>query len=226
VRLHKKISFKYYKFGAVAKWQTHHLEGVAGRPVRVQVSPAPFKIFRKLFQMLNLKINTDAELRLLELEHAAELFALTDKNRPYLREWLPWLDTTVTVDDTKFFIQCTLDKFSSNKAFETGIWYKGKLAGVIGLHEINWEKNLTAIGYWIGAEFQGLGLVTGACKAVINYTFTEFKLKKIFIYCAIENYKSRAIPERLGFTMEGIKENAEMLYGTVVDHAIYSLKNV
>lgn len=173
--------------------------------------------------MLNLKIDQDTELILLEPGHAHSLFALTDKNRLYLREWLPWLDSTATIEDTENFIRGAREKFAGNKAFETGIWYKGKLAGVIGLHEINWEQDSTAIGYWLGEEYQGLGLITGASREVVNYCFNELHLKNIFINCAVDNTKSRAIPERLGFTFYKIQEHAEMLYGRLVDHAVYSM---
>ena len=40
--------------------------------------------------MLLDRISENLELRLLQLEDAQELFALTDANRNYLREWLPW----------------------------------------------------------------------------------------------------------------------------------------
>lgn len=171
--------------------------------------------------MLNIKLNHDTELKLLEKEDAHELFSLTDKNRQYLRRWLPWLDDTNSVEDSLNFIQSGKEKFEGNKAFEAGIWYKGKLAGVIGLHEINWEEETTAIGYWVGEEYQGLGLVTMACKAVTDYVFNKLKLKELHICCAVENKKSRSIPQKLGFREEGIKELAECLYGTFVDHMVY-----
>lgn len=34
---------------------------------------------------------------------AEELFALTDRNREFLREWLPWLDETKTTEDSSNF---------------------------------------------------------------------------------------------------------------------------
>jgi ribosomal-protein-serine acetyltransferase len=181
-------------------------------------------ILNFLKPMLNQKIDRNTELKLLEMEDSAELFALTDKNREYLRQWLPWLDSTNTIEDSKDFIRFSLEKYTGNKAFEAGIWFKGKLAGVIGLHEINWVNDSTAIGYWLGEEFRGNGIMTRTCQAVINYCFAELNLKNIYINCAVENARSRAIPERLGFQLEGIKENAEMLYGKIFDHAVYSLK--
>ena len=52
-----------------------------------------------------LKIDVELELRMLQLEDAEGLFALTDKNRTYLKTWLPWLDKTQSAQDTKKFIE-------------------------------------------------------------------------------------------------------------------------
>jgi RimJ/RimL family protein N-acetyltransferase len=34
------------------------------------------------------------------------------------------------------------------------------LTGVVGYHAIDWENRSTALGYWLGEEYQGKGLVT------------------------------------------------------------------
>jgi RimJ/RimL family protein N-acetyltransferase len=46
---------------------------------------------------LRLPIDPDTELTLLDHEHAPEFMELIDRNRPYLREWLAWLDRTRAV---------------------------------------------------------------------------------------------------------------------------------
>lgn len=173
--------------------------------------------------MFYFKLGDDSELRLLEPRHAEKLFWLTDKSRNYLREWLPWVDFTNEVRNSKDFIEGTLKQFGNNNGFQAGIWYKGELAGVIGLHGINWANNSTSIGYWLGEDFQGKGLITLACKSVIDYSFNELKLKRIEISVATENHKSQAIPERLGFQKEGCIRSAEYLYDRYVDHYIFGL---
>ena len=56
--------------------------------------------------MFSHKLTEDTELRLLEERHAEELTNLIDRNREHLRAWLPWVDTTRTVEDLKNFIRC------------------------------------------------------------------------------------------------------------------------
>ena len=168
-------------------------------------------------------IDEKTSLKLLEKKDAEELFALTDSCRTYLREWLPWVDSTKTIDDTIAFIKTSKKKFASNKGMDAGIWFNGQLAGVIGLHSIDWPNKKTKIGYWLGEPFQGRGFMTKSCRAMINYIFNVLKLNRVEIRCAVMNLKSRAIPERLGFTNEGTIRDAEWLYDHFVDHIVYSL---
>lgn len=175
--------------------------------------------------MFSYTISEDTELRLLEPRHAEELFQLTDSSRDSLRKWLPWIDYTKTVESSKAFIEGTLKQFSNNNGFQAGIWYKGELAGVVGLHRIDWSNKSTSIGYWLGDSFKGKGLMTKACQAVVDYCFNEMNLKRIEIRVATENEKSQAIPQRLGFKKEGCLEKSELLYDEYVDHYVFGLIN-
>ncbi|MGP4070049.1 GNAT family N-acetyltransferase [Halobacillus sp. B29] len=170
-------------------------------------------------------INEHTELRLLEVRHAEELFRLTDSSRDSLRQWLPWIDATKTVENSKEFIESTLKQFCNNDGFQAGIWYKGELAGVAGLHTINWSNRSTSIGYWLGESFQGKGLMTQACQAIVDYCFHELDLRRIEIQAATENEKSLAIPHRLGFKKDGCLEKSERLYDEYVDHDVFALIN-
>ena len=172
--------------------------------------------------MFSSRIGSDTELRSFEERHAEMLFSLTDQNREYLREWLPWLDNTKSVADTRIFIRKSLEQFADNNGFQAGIWVKEQLAGVIGYHRIDWRNRMTSIGYWLGASFQGQGIMTAACRALVGYAFHELKLNRVEIQCAPGNKRSRAIPERLGFKQEGLLREAEWLYDRFVDHVVYA----
>lgn len=173
--------------------------------------------------MFRAKISDIAELRILEKHHADNLFALTDRSRGHLRQWLPFVDGTKSVDNTKKFIESGLRQFAEHNGFHAGIWVDGQIAGCVGFHQINWPNRKTSIGYWLGETFQGRGLMTSACRVLTDYALTELKLNRVVIECATENAKSRAIPERLGFTAEGTLRDAEWLYDHFVDHVIYSM---
>ena len=172
--------------------------------------------------MFSYKLSENTELRLLEERHAQELTDLSNRNREHLRAWLPWVDSNRTVEDRKNFIKGTLEQFAQNNGFTAGIWHEGRLAGVIGYHSIDWENRSTSLGYWLGEEFQGRGLVTASCRALVDHAFEELNLNRVSIACATENKRSRAIPERLGFRREGVVRQAEWLYDHFVDHVVYA----
>lgn len=173
--------------------------------------------------MFEIRIDDDTSLSLLEDQHAEELFALIDQNRAHLRKWLPWLDQNTKVEHTRSFIRSVLQQFAARNGFSCGIRFHGALVGVIGLHYIDWVNRKSSIGYWIAEPFQGRGLVSKACSALLDYLFDELKLNCVEIACAVENTRSRAIPERLGFTKEGILRQREWLYDHFVDHSVYSM---
>ena len=168
-------------------------------------------------------IDQETELRLLEEEHTEALFVLTDQNREYLRQWLSWVDNIESVEDSRRYIRSAVKQFTDENGFQAGIWFRGTLAGIIGYQNLDWVNRSTSVGYWVGAAFQGNGLATNACGALVDWAFREWRLNRVEIRCAAENYRSRAIPERLGFTEEGRARQAEWLYDGFVDLVIYGV---
>ena len=169
------------------------------------------------------KIDEDLSLKLIELRDGGKIFELTNNSRDYLREWLPWLDTTTNLEDTIEFIKMSLKSFAENKSLNAVILFKGEIVGVAGYNNINWSNKTAYIGYWLGGEFQGNGIMTKVAKALTDYSFKELNLNKVEIRAALENKKSRGIPERLNFVNEGCIRQAEWLYDHYVDHVIYGM---
>lgn len=167
--------------------------------------------------MFRAHIRENVHLQLLEERHAAEVFERVDQDRAYLREWLPWVDATQTVDDTLSFIRSTLEQFASNKGFVAGIWSQGQVCGVIGTHKLDLLNRKGEIGYWLGKSFQRQGIMTDACRAVVTHLLTDANLNRVEIHCARENEKSCAVPLRLGFAEEGVAREAQLLHGSFRD---------
>ncbi len=142
-----------------------------------------------------LKVDRYIVLKLLEPSDAESLFLLTDRSRHYIRERLPWVDGTKEVENTRSFIDYCQKLYAFNYGFNAGIWYRGKIAGCIGHHSIDWANKKTSIGYWLGEPYQGNGIMI----------------------------KSRAIPEKLGFTNEGLVRQSEWIYDHFIDHFVYGL---
>ena len=173
--------------------------------------------------MFTCPLSADVYLRILEQRDAEPLFDLTDRSRQHLRCWLPWLDQVVRLEHTEAFIAAGLRQFADGLGMQAGIWRGGCLVGVAGLHPIDWPSRQGSLGYWLGADQEGQGLATLAGRALLRTAFLDYGLHRMELRAATGNLRSRAVAERLGFTLEGVARDAEWLYDHYVDHAVYAL---
>jgi ribosomal-protein-serine acetyltransferase len=168
-------------------------------------------------------VDSSTVLSLVELEDAEEIFALVDTSRNYLRKWLPWVDFNTTSEDTKMFIYSARQQYADNKGFHCCIRHKTRVAGVIGFHRLDWTNKTTELAYWLGKQYQGQGLMTKCCKFLTDYAFNHLKLNRVEIRVSSANFKSCAIPERLGFIKEGTLRDVEWVNDRFVDNVVYSM---
>lgn len=145
-----------------------------------------------------LSIAPGAELRRYSLDDVEELYALVDANRERLNVWMPWPEGTRSVEDQRPFVAAHLDDIEA-----LAIWADGRLAGGTGLSTDPFGIH-GEIGYWIDGGHEGRGLVTAAVRALVDLGFGLLRLHRIAIRAGVDNARSRAIPERLGFTNEGV----------------------
>jgi ribosomal-protein-serine acetyltransferase len=173
--------------------------------------------------MLSLRVDGNLSLELLEGRHAPLLYHMVDANRAHLRRWLPWLDLTACLEDSRRWIDHAREQYANREAVNLGIWHRHELAGVIGLDTVDWGNRTSTMGYWLAASCQGQGLCTRACRALVGHALGDMGLNRVEIHCAPDNLRSRAIPMRLGFTLEGRLRQAEWLYDHFVDHDVFGL---
>jgi ribosomal-protein-serine acetyltransferase len=170
-----------------------------------------------------LQIDPEIEVRPFAASDAEAMFALICRNRAHLDPWLRWSGRVQSLEDTRQLIQRFADKQAVGDGFHAGLWVGGALAGGVVVHFINRESRKSEIGYWLGAEYVGQGLVTRAARAVIERLFSVEGMHRIEIQAVIDNLPSRAVAERLGFTLEGIKRESEWITSAFRDHAMYAL---
>ena len=174
---------------------------------------------------MNFPLIIDDELQLqpVSSEHIEPLFLLVDQNRDYLARWLPFPPLIKSADDIAAFISKSIDGWSNKELIACLIIYRQKPVGIISFNKIQEALKKAEIGYWLSEPLQGRGIVTRACKRMIQFGFDELKLSKIEIRAASNNQPSRAVCERLGGTLEGIITQSENLHGEIIDHALYAL---
>ena len=173
--------------------------------------------------MFRIQFRPDAALVLLEERHAAEIYQVVNRDRDYLSEFLPWVDMTHSPADIAQFIRRALEQFARNEGFHAGILLGQRICGFIGLKPIDWLNKKVEIGYWLAEDCQGKGLMTDACRAVIDYAFAQWKLHRVEIRVAVGNRKSSAIPQRLGFALEGVQKHAQRHRNDWFDIEMYGL---
>jgi ribosomal-protein-serine acetyltransferase len=171
--------------------------------------------------MFKCEVDEHIYLAITEMRHAEALYNVIAENRDHIGQFLMFARTQ-TSEDTKSFVQTSLNKFSAGTDVPTCIWYDKQLIGSIGLH-ISEAHRSASIGYWISKEYEGRGIVTKCCEAMIDYAFRELKLNRVEIRAINENLRSRAIPERLGFKHEGTFRQDVKLYDQFADSIVYGL---
>jgi ribosomal-protein-serine acetyltransferase len=163
------------------------------------------------------------ELRQYEMSDAGMIFDLVSRNRDYLRPWLPWVDLTHSVEDVRAFIARAQKQLDTNHGPHCGIWVDDVMTGNIGCHPFDWPNRNCSIGYWIDAGGQRKGLVTRCCASLLDYLFDDVGLHRVEIRCGTGNTRSCAIPQRLGFTREGVCFQAEWVGDRWVDLVVWGM---
>ena len=172
---------------------------------------------------VKIKVDETFVLELIDYHHAETLYQLVKGNRLHLREWLPWVDNMRSVDDFKRYINSSKQRYANHS--ETGyvIMANHSMIGRVGMYNIDLTNKSASIGYWLDQQWLGKGIITRCCKAMIGEGFNRLHLNRIEIRAAIENHKSQAIPERLGFKKEGIIRQGEFVNDHFVDLYVYSM---
>ncbi len=178
---------------------------------------------RPLTKPQQIEVRDGLALRTFTIEDVPALFAVVEKNRTYLRQWMPWLDITATEDRLRPFVQGCIDGYDSGISFRWALLVNGAISGVIALEDISEMHRRAKIGYWQAEEHQGRGQITDAARAVLRFGFEERGLNLIEIRAAVENRKSRAVAERIGMKFDGILRQRDWLYDHYVDLASYTL---
>ncbi|GAB6120820.1 GNAT family N-acetyltransferase [Dysgonomonas termitidis] len=167
-----------------------------------------------------IQVSDDIVLYPLSVDDIFKIFNTLNDEREYMREWLPFVDTTKEVEDTASFVNHVL--VTADKQFT--IYFQGQFVGLVGFKDTDSINKKVEIGYWLSQYAQGKGIMLHSVRKLIEYAFTEMDINRIQIKVAINNHKSRRIPEKLGFQSEGIERDGELLVDNVfTDIAIYSL---
>lgn len=120
-----------------------------------------------------------------------------------------------------FIAECAL-----RLPFRRAIDINGEACGAIGLHPRQdlWRRNME-IGFWLGREHRGKGIMAEAIKQVVELGFAEFpEVTRFFGTTFGTNGASQRTMEKAGFTLEAKLEGTLVKNGRVEDEWIYAVR--
>ncbi|MGZ3096924.1 GNAT family N-acetyltransferase [Streptomyces sp. H72] len=164
-----------------------------------------------------------AQLRPLEPWQAPEFLAHIDRARPLVDPWIPWASLTTDLASVRSTLQRYSDLSSSDSGRIYGIWLDGVLVGGVMFTRFDASSGVCEIGCWLEEAGQGRGLVTRACRALIDWAFTERGMSRVEWWVASGNTRSIASARRLGMTRDGVLRQRYPYRGVRHDSEVWSV---
>lgn len=172
---------------------------------------------------MTLQVDNEIVLKQLEQADAKDIFKTIHTQRSYLGKWLPFVAFTKELTDSEKFVESVITAPEDKFEYVFTIRKSGIFAGIIGFKDTDKLNKKTEIGYWLSEEYQKQGIMTKAVKKLCDFAFSELHINRIQIKCAAGNNPSINIPKRLGFVLEGIERQGELLSdGHFADLEVYS----
>jgi ribosomal-protein-serine acetyltransferase len=147
-------------------------------------------------------------------------------NTERLARWEPWAAKPPELEETRSFLESSGRNWLEGSELPVAIavrrdgrWH---LAGALSLTVSRYSRS-AEIGYWIGADYEGRGLVTRAAAAVLDQAFGPLGLERVSLHTDPANERSRAVARRLGFVEEGLLRQGTAFPGERRDEVVYGL---
>ncbi len=150
-------------------------------------------------------------------------------NRAHLKQWEPRREDA-------FFSESgwTQRLIKLNELHRMGLGYyliiidseSGEMLGTVSFSNISrFPFHACNLGYSLGENAQGRGVMTRALKMAVNYMFNIQNIHRIMAGYMPRNQRSEAVLNRLGFKQEGFAEDYLLIDGRWEDHNLTSLIN-
>ncbi|WP_455361179.1 GNAT family N-acetyltransferase [Streptomyces sp. SYSU K21746] len=173
--------------------------------------------------MFALPLGDNAQLRPLEPWHAQEFLAHIDRARPYVDPWIPWATFSPDLPSATAVLQRYADRQAEDTRRIYGIWLEGTLVGGVMFTNFDAASGVCEIGCWLEADGAGRGLVTRACRVLIDWAFGERRMSRVEWWVAAGNTRSVEAARRLGMTRDGVLRRRSLYRGMRHDIEIWSI---
>jgi [ribosomal protein S5]-alanine N-acetyltransferase len=108
--------------------------------------------------------------------------------------------------------------------FSFGVVVDGQLVGHLTISSVtHGSLSSCSLGYWIGEQWAGRGLIPRAVALAADFAFLRLGLHRVEINIRPENAASLRVVEKLGFRDEGVRERYLHIAGGWRDHRAFAL---
>jgi len=168
-------------------------------------------------------------MRAPQMSDYSEWTALREASRAFL---IPWEPTWPGDDLTRSAFRRRLRRYAEDQRSDTSyaffLFRKSDEALVGGLTLANIRRGVAqagSLGYWVGEPFARRGLMTGAVRALVPFSFGSLRLHRIEAACIPSNAASIRLLEKTGFVREGYAREYLCINGLWQDHLLYGRLN-
>lgn len=144
-------------------------------------------------------------LRRYRVDDAAEMSRVALANKSHLTPFMPWARAEpLPPEERAALINTLIAEFEEGRDFTLGVFLRepSVYVGGTGLHT-HLGEGILAIGYWIAHDQQGHGYATEAVLALTHVALGFAGAERVEIHHTPDNVKSRAVPQRCGYSYDG-----------------------
>jgi len=165
-------------------------------------------------------------LRQPQMSDHPEWAALREKSRAFLEPWEPvWPADDLTRGAFRRRLKRYAEDQRSDQAYSFFIFRSADEVLVGGITLSNVRRGVAqagSIGYWMGQSYARQGLMSGALRALIVFSFSGLRLHRLEAACITTNVASIRLLEKSGFQREGYARQYLCINGIWQDHLLYA----
>jgi ribosomal-protein-alanine N-acetyltransferase len=164
-------------------------------------------------------------IRPLKLSDESVWLKLRSDNRAWLEPWEANNPPQVQQRLVSFagMVRRERRQWRARSAFPFVIQYADALVGRVSVSGLQWGAECGgSIGYWIAQSFAGQGIVPRAVALAADFSFQQ-GVHRLEIAVRPENAASLAVPAKLGFREEGLRERYLFIDHDWRDHRVFAL---
>ncbi len=173
--------------------------------------------------MFAVELSDRAELAPIEVWQSEEFAADLDRAREHIRPWVGPSFLTHTREAARDTVRRYAEARAADRGGLYGIWLDEVLVGGVMFVAFDAAAGWCELGCWLEPDAEGLGLVTAACRYLIDWALRIRGLNRVEWRCRADNVRSAAVARRLGMTCEGVLRQAWLVDGVFHDKQVWSV---